>query len=534
MRQVIVGLVGIPDESAADLAASLRVGPSEAECLLADGSRAWLHPPEPDGPWQTALLVGGRPVDLVLVALDAAAPDGDAALTQVVEVVGGLGIGGCVGAVLGPRTGRRPIRLCGPGSGTAGPRVQRVLCDLATGGGLASLRRALLGEASRVAPPGEGSPFRALVSSVGRSPFGGALLRCWITSGAARNGDPARLMPEGRDVRIGLPAHRRGAWPASVAAGQIEVTLAGVDPADVTQGCVITSDPSVVASRRLRLEPPAEGRPIADGSRADLLMGGRTISAALASTDDGGIDAAFDTLVAFAPGDLCLIRLPGGVTAPCQVSSVIGDAGAAAQPEPADALLRDRAHRTLRAYHERFPVRSGMPAAELADAVADPDAPDRLGAWAVGMVEREGGLVRLPGFQPTLPDRQQALYERVVACLATSPRQALRVEAVAAEVGARPDAARAMLALALRRGDAVELPTSLYVHAQVLADARAALEACAAERGAVEVAAFRDRIGAGRKLALLLLERFDEDGVTVRTGDVRRLGPADGEPPSCA
>ncbi|MCX6360861.1 MAG: SelB C-terminal domain-containing protein [Armatimonadetes bacterium] len=526
MRQVIVGLVGVPGDAAADLAASLRVGPSEPECLLADGARAWLHPPEPDGPWQTALLVGGRAVDLVLVALDAAVPDGDAALAQVVEFVGGRGIGGCVAAVLGPRTGRRPIL----DPQTAGPRVRRVFCDLATGGGLASLRRALLADASRVAPQGEGSPFRAQVSSVGVSPFGGSLLRCWITGGAAHNGDPARLMPEGRDVRIGLPAHRRGAWPASVAAGQLEVALTGVEPADVAPGCILTSDSSVVASRRLRLEPFVAASLIGDVSRADLLMGGCTVPVALGPASDAGVDAASDALVAFAPGDLCLVRLPGGVVATCRVSSIAGPAAAPAQPEPPEALLRDRALRTLRAYHERFPVRTGMPAAELAAAVADPDAPDRLGAWAAGMVEREGDLVRLCGFQPTLPDRQQALYERVVACLAASPLQALRAESVAAEVGARPDAARAMLTRALRRGDAAELPSGLYVHGRVLADARVALEACAAEQGTVGIAEFRDRIGSGRKLALLLLERFDEDGVTVRSGDLRRLRPSDGSP----
>ncbi len=534
MRQVIVGLVGIPDGAAAYLAASLRVGPSEPECLLADGARAWLHPPEPDGPWQTALLVGGRAVDLVLVALDAAVPDGDVALAQVVEVVGGLGIGGCVVAVLGPRTGRRPIRPCGPGSHSAGPRVHRALCDLATGGGLASLRRALLSEASRAILPGEGSSFRAQVSSVGLSPSGGVLLRCWITGGAVRNGDPARLMPEGRDVRIGLPAHRRGLWPASVAAGQIEVALAGVDPAAVAPGCLLTSDPSVVASRRLCLEPSAEAHPIGAGSRAELLIGGRTVPVALGPADDARVEAASDAPVAFAPGDLCLLQRLGGSVVSCRVSSVADPAANAAQPEPPDALLRDRALRALQAYHERFPVRLGMPIAELAAAVSDPDAPDRLGAWAVGLVEREGALARLPGFEPTLPDRQQALYERVVACLAASPRQALRVEAVAAEAGARPDAARAMLALALRRGDAAELPSNVYVHAAVLAEARVALVACSAEQGSVGVAEFRDRIGAGRKLALLLLERFDEDGVTVRTGDLRHLQRASDPSPGSA
>jgi selenocysteine-specific elongation factor len=37
----------------------------------------------------------------------------------------------------------------------------------------------------------------------------------------------------------------------------------------------------------------------------------------------------------------------------------------------------------------------------------------------------------------------------------------------------------------------------------------------------LETAAFRDRIGAGRKVAIEILEFFDKAGITARRGDVR-------------
>jgi selenocysteine-specific elongation factor len=42
---------------------------------------------------------------------------------------------------------------------------------------------------------------------------------------------------------------------------------------------------------------------------------------------------------------------------------------------------------------------------------------------------------------------------------------------------------------------------------------------------AVTAAAFRDKIGSGRKVAIQILEFFDRAGVTVRHGDARTLSP---------
>ncbi|MCX7110587.1 MAG: SelB C-terminal domain-containing protein [Proteobacteria bacterium] len=41
--------------------------------------------------------------------------------------------------------------------------------------------------------------------------------------------------------------------------------------------------------------------------------------------------------------------------------------------------------------------------------------------------------------------------------------------------------------------------------------------------GVVSAARFRDRIGTGRKLAILILEYFDRIGLTRRVGDTHRL-----------
>jgi selenocysteine-specific elongation factor len=41
--------------------------------------------------------------------------------------------------------------------------------------------------------------------------------------------------------------------------------------------------------------------------------------------------------------------------------------------------------------------------------------------------------------------------------------------------------------------------------------------------GLLTAASFRDRLDNGRRMAILILEFFDKAGVTVRSGDVRRV-----------
>ena len=108
-----------------------------------------------------------------------------------------------------------------------------------------------------------------------------------------------------------------------------------------------------------------------------------------------------------------------------------------------------------------------------------------------------------------------------------------------AELGARAEAAaelEATLGLepvkvgdpALARfleeqGRLVRVGEGYAVSAAAYAQARDALVAECGAAGRITLARFRDLIGAGRKTAQMLLERFDADGLTRRVGDERVL-----------
>jgi hypothetical protein len=109
----------------------------------------------------------------------------------------------------------------------------------------------------------------------------------------------------------------------------------------------------------------------------------------------------------------------------------------------------------------------------------------------------------------------------------------------AAELGARADAAaaieaqlgldpvkvedRALARFLEEEGRLVRVGDGLAVSPAAYEDAKAKLIAECESAGRITLARFRDLLGASRRAAQLLLERFDADGLTRRVGDERVL-----------
>ena len=84
---------------------------------------------------------------------------------------------------------------------------------------------------------------------------------------------------------------------------------------------------------------------------------------------------------------------------------------------------------------------------------------------------------------------------------------------------------RATLKRLQRMGRLIEVAPDQFFLSETVAEmaAIAAAIADAEPAGTLTAAAFRDRLDNGRKVAIQILEFFDRAGVTVRTGDERRV-----------
>jgi selenocysteine-specific elongation factor len=78
--------------------------------------------------------------------------------------------------------------------------------------------------------------------------------------------------------------------------------------------------------------------------------------------------------------------------------------------------------------------------------------------------------------------------------------------------------------LLINNGELIKVAHNLYFDYQALEGAKDLLKDYLQENETIDLAQFRDLLDSSRKYALPLLEYFDQQGVTVRKGDIRKLG----------
>jgi selenocysteine-specific elongation factor len=145
-----------------------------------------------------------------------------------------------------------------------------------------------------------------------------------------------------------------------------------------------------------------------------------------------------------------------------------------------------------------------------------------------GRLVRRGAFLGDPAHKTELAKNERVLWERIKPLLLEKPFEPPRVRDVGRELQIPETEVRTLLRRVARVGE-----ITLVAHDHFFdTDAVRAMADIAAELserdGATHAAAFRDRIGTGRKLAIQILEFFDRVGFTRRVRDdhlVRRANP---------
>lgn len=190
--------------------------------------------------------------------------------------------------------------------------------------------------------------------------------------------------------------------------------------------------------------------------------------------------------------------------------------------------LRRRVESALQRYHQQNPLRAGMPREELRSTLGG-RLPARLfeavlTRWQQeGILALQGALVRLAGFTIRLNERQQRLAQRLEQILREAGVTPPPVEVISQQVGAPPDAVRAMIQVLLEQGTLVRLEGDLFFHRETIGRLAELVRRTIREKGSLSVGEFRDLTGSSRKFAVPLLEYFDSIRLTRRVGDVRVL-----------
>ncbi|MFP3895434.1 MAG: selenocysteine-specific translation elongation factor [Anaerolineales bacterium] len=182
--------------------------------------------------------------------------------------------------------------------------------------------------------------------------------------------------------------------------------------------------------------------------------------------------------------------------------------------------LLDRLEEVLERYHDRFPLRLGMPQEELKSRL-------RLGEVAFdGFLRRAVGeqkvattatTVRLPDHRVLLSPQQEEEVKRVLAAFRDQPFAPPSLNQVEDTLGSE------LLQYLIDRGELVKVSDSVAFHAAAYAEMKERLVIYLQEHESVTVAEIRDMFDSSRRYALGFLESMDRAGVTKRLGDVRIL-----------
>jgi selenocysteine-specific elongation factor len=524
----------LPEEQRRGISIDLGYAPLE----LPDGRRLSLVDVPGHERFVRTMVAGATGIDLFLLVIDA----GEGARPQTHEhlaILRLLGIEhGVVALTKVDAVDSDSVELAEEEARELVPGVEIVRVSARTGEGLDELRAALGCVADSVENARADRPTRLYVDRSFSVPGFGTVVTGTLWSGSIGTGDQLRLEPSSLDVRVrSVQVHDRDVDRAEP--GQrVAVSLPGVERRDVTRGEALVAHDGYPTSYRLDIALE-ELAPIEDGARVQVHLGTMHSSARVVRIGEQFVQLRLASPVVAARGDRVILRgettLGGGTIldpAPprhrdekrmelLERGDVAATIHAPVLVESLRFVLDGEPEGVARAGPWAFSAewlaeleRELLSHLAAADPI-DPGIPPPSAPWATDVLpllpfERRGAKLYLPGTEATLGARS-AEAEALERQLTAAGVSATKVE--------DDELARFLEASGrlVRLGDGYAIGAGAYEVATdvMLTECRSA--------GEITLARFRDLAGIGRRDAQLLLERFDQDGLTRRVGDRRVL-----------
>ena len=509
-----------------------------APLALADGSQLSLVDVPGHERFVRNMVAGATGIDLFLLVIDAA----EGARPQTHEhlaILRLLGIDhGIVAITKADAVDSETLELAVEEARELVPGARVVVTSAATGEGLDELRAALAETADAIARRTEERTARLVVDRVFTLRGIGTVATGTLWSGSIAAGDVLAAEPRGLDVRVrSVQVHDRTVERAD--AGQrVAVSLPGVERGELERGDALVEPGAYPVSYRLDvvLEELDE---IPDGMRVHVHHGTAEHFARIVRVGERYAQLRLTSPAVAARGDRVVLReqttIGGGVVLdpapprhadPSRFELVErGEVAALVQAPVRAESLRHLTDGELEGVERagewvfspawleelRQDIRRRLDAADP----LDPGIPPPPEPWARDLipllgVERRGSRLYLPGAAASLGERTEAAeqLERELDAAGFTPVKV-----------SDPELTRYLE----REGRVVRLGDGFAVSGRAYEEAKGLLVQECERADSITLARFRDLLGAGRRPAQLLLERFDADGLTRRVGDERVL-----------
>jgi selenocysteine-specific elongation factor len=432
------------------------------------------------------MVAGATGIDLFLLVVDAG--EGPRAQThEHLEILRLLGVEHGVVAVTKIDAVEAPADVTDLVPGAEVVRVSAV-----TGEGLDELRAALGRAAALVERRAADGPTRLYVDRVFSLPGAGTVATGTLWSGTIAAGDRLEVLPAGFEARVRSVQVHGGAVERAEAGQRVAVAVSLERRRRIARGDALVTPSEFPVTYRLDVALAGDA-----AGRVQLLHGTSAVPARVVRLDAEHAQVRLERPVVAAAGDRVVLRrettIGGGVVVdpapprhadPERVGHANVDGPVPARGLELRGLALDGLERAgpwvcsrewFEAFrdrvHARLDAEPGLPATALVG-----EAPWAADVVALLELERVGAKLYLPGQTPDAPSDDVA-----------------------------------------RLGDGSTISREDYEHAKAIL-----IEEC--ERaGTITLARYRDLLGTSRRVAQLLLERFDADRFTLRVGDERRL-----------
>jgi len=533
----------LPEEQRRGISIDLGYAPLE----LADGRQLSVVDVPGHERFVRTMVAGATGIDLFLLVVDA----GEGARPQTHEhlaILRLLGVErGVVAVTKADAADEETLELAVEEARELVPAAEVIAVSARTGAGLDELRAALARAANGFEQTRTDKPTRLYVDRSFSLRGIGTVVTGTLRSGTLGAGDVLRLEPSGRDVRVrSVQVHDRDVERAE--SGQrVAVSLPGVERAEVIRGDVLLEPGAYPVSFRLDVALD-ELEPIADGARVHAHVGTSSVVARVVRVGERWAQLRLAEPVVTARGDRVILRAQttlGGGTVLDPAPPRHRDEERIARMDRGDVAAT--IHAPVRVDALRHVLDGELSGVERAGPWAfsrawcdelereldgridaadpmDPGVPPPAEPWATDVLpllsfERRGAKLYRPGAVASLGSREEDA-ERFERELAAAGVRATRVE---------DDALARFLEAS---GRLVRLGPEHAIGADPFERSKSALLDECRSTGEITLARFRDLLGIGRRDAQLLLERFDQEGITRRVGDRRVLRRAATRTPS--
>lgn len=183
--------------------------------------------------------------------------------------------------------------------------------------------------------------------------------------------------------------------------------------------------------------------------------------------------------------------------------------------------VRKESQRILRDFHQKFPLKAGMPREDLKSRnkyVVKGKQYDLLARRMAeeGTITVMGSLARLPDFEVAYTAKQKKLRHELEQRLKEGGFSPETVKELALDKESQE-------VLGSMDDVVVRLSPEIVMHREFFDRATALMLEHTKAKASISLAEFRDMLDTSRKYAVALLDHYDRIGITVRQGDVRVL-----------